>query len=158
LAESQFQDVLRGNTLTLDPDIPISEVKPMRTVVSASLMTPPCATIFSVPLALILGLIGVCGVFAFFVSTHTRKMGIRLAGGTLPGDVLWLILKEEARFCLIGVPLGLASALVFTGFLSRELDGVSPAEPVTFVSAASVRTVATVLACYVATNAPRHWG
>jgi predicted permease len=155
LADAQVQDLLRNTIAALDPNIPISEVKPMNAVVSESISTPASTTILFVAfalLALILGIIGIYGVLAFLVSTRTREIGVRLALGAQPRDVLWLILKDGLRFSVIGIAVGLASAFALTRLLSSELYGVSPADPVTFISAASVMTVVTLLACYIPTR------
>jgi putative ABC transport system permease protein len=74
-------------------------------------------------LTLVLGMVGICGVFAFLVSKRTREIGIRIAMGAQRRDVLWLVMKEGARFSLIGVVLGLAAAFVLTRLLSSELYG-----------------------------------
>jgi predicted permease len=153
--ESQVQDALRRTIASLGPEIPLSEIRPMSAVVSDSVSTPASTTILFVAfaaLALILGIIGIYGVLAFLVSTRTREIGIRIALGALPRDVLWLVLKEGARFSLIGIALGLASAFVTTRLLAHELYGVSPADPVTFLAATTVMAAVTMLACYIPTR------
>jgi predicted permease len=155
LEESQVQDTLRRAILTLGADIPVSEVKPMREVISESVSTSASTTVLFVvfaALALILGAIGIYGVLSFLVSTRTREIGIRISLGALPRDVLWLILKEGAQFSIVGIALGLASAFVFTRLLASELYGVSPADPLTFVAAAFLMMLVTLLACYIPTR------
>jgi len=155
LDESQVQGILRRTVTALNSDVPLNEVKPMTTVVSESVSTPASTTFLFVAfaaLALILGVIGIYGVLAFLVSTRTREIGIRLAIGALPRDVLWLVLKDGARFSLIGISVGLASAFAVMRLLAGQLYGVSPADPVTFVAAAVVMAVVTLLACYIPTR------
>jgi predicted permease len=155
LEESQLQDVLRRTIASLGPQIPVGEMKPMRAMVSESVSAPASTTILFVAfaaLAVVLGIIGIYGVLAFLVSKRTREIGIRLALGALPRDVLWLVLKEGARFSLIGIALGLGSAVAITRLLASELYGVSPADPVTFLTAAALMTVVTMLACYFPTR------
>src|SRR6266853_989151 len=84
-------------------------------------------------LALALGLVGIYGVLSFLVSKRTREIGIRIALGAQRGDVLWLILKEGAKFSLAGISLGLAGAFVVTRGLASELYGIGPMDPVTYV-------------------------
>jgi putative ABC transport system permease protein len=62
--------------------------------------------------------------------------------------VLWLVMKEGAKFSIIGIAIGMTSALAVTRLLSSELYGVSPLDPVTFLGAASVMAIVTLLACY----------
>jgi putative ABC transport system permease protein len=155
LEESQVQDVLRLTIASLNPEVPASEVKPMRAVVSESVSTPASTTVLFVAfaaLALVLGLIGVYGVLSFLVSRRTREIAIRLALGAQRRDVLWLVMKEGAKFSLIGIALGLASALAITRLLASELYGTSPADPATFIATAVLMTAITLLACYIPTR------
>jgi len=159
LEESQLQNVLRSTIAGLNPEVPASEVKPMRAVVSESVSTPASTTILFVAfaaLALVLGLIGIYGVLSFLVSRRTREIGIRLALGAQRRDVLWLVMKEGAKFSLIGISLGLACALGITRLLESELYGVSPADPATFFAAAVLMSVVTLLACYIPTRRAMH--
>ncbi len=155
LEESQVQDALRRSILSLGADIPVSEVKPMHAIVSESVSTSASTTTLFVAfaaLALVLGAIGIYGVLSFLVSTRTREIGIRMSLGALPREVLWLVLKEGAQFSLIGIALGLASAFAVTRLLSSELYGVSPADPITFLAAAVLMLLVTLLACYIPTR------
>ena len=155
LDEAQVQDQLRRTVAGLNPEVPTGEMRPMNAVVSESVSTPASTTFLFVAfalLALVLGIIGIYGVLAYLVATRTREIGIRLALGALPRDVLLLILKEGARFSLIGIVLGLASAFAVTRLLASELYGVSPADPVTFSAAAAVMAVVSMLACYIPTR------
>jgi putative ABC transport system permease protein len=155
LEESQLQSVLRRTVAGLNPEVPASEVKPMRAVVSESVSTPASTTVLFVAfaaLALVLGLIGIYGVLSYLVSKRTREIGIRLALGAQRRDVLWLVMKEGAKFSLFGISLGLASALGITRLLASELYGVSPADPATFLAAAVLMASVTLLACYIPTR------
>jgi predicted permease len=155
LEESRLQDSLRRTVASLGAEIPISELKPMSAVVSESVSSSASTTILFVAfasLALVLGAIGIYGVLAFLVSMRTREFGIRMSLGASPRDVLWLVLRDAAQFCLIGVAIGLLSAFAITRLLSSELYGVSPADPLTFLAAAFVMTLVTLLACYIPTR------
>ena len=155
LDEAQVRDQLQRTVAGLNPEVPTGEVKPMSAVVSESVSTPASTTFLFVAfalLALVLGIVGIYGVLAYLVATRTREIGIRLALGALPRDVLWLVLKEGARFSLIGIVLGLAAAVAVTRLLASELYGVSPADPVTFSAAAAVMAVVSMLACYIPTR------
>lgn len=155
LDESQVQTALRRTIAGLNPQVPASEVKSMRAVVAESVSTALSTTelfVVFAGLALVLGLIGIYGVLSFLVSRRTREIGIRIALGAQRSDVLRLIMKEGAKFSLIGISLGLISALVLARLLVSELYGVSPADPVTFLAAAVLMTTVTLLACYIPTR------
>jgi predicted permease len=155
LDESQLQNALRRTVASLGADIPVTELKPMQSVVSESVSTSSSTTILFVTfagVALTLGAIGIYGVLAFLVSTRTREFGIRMSLGAHPRDVLRLVFKEALKFALAGITIGLLCALAVTRFLSSELYGVSPADPVTFLGAALLMTIVTFLACYIPTR------
>jgi ABC-type antimicrobial peptide transport system permease subunit len=94
-------------------------------------------------------MVGIYGVLAFLVSKRTREIGIRIALGAQRRDVLWLVLREGARFAAIGIALGLTSAFVVTRWISSELYGVSSADPLTFGCVGTLMAAVTMLACYV---------
>jgi len=155
LDESQIPDELRRTVRGLNGEVPVVEVKPMSAVVAESVSAPASTTFLFVTfalLALVLGIIGIYGVLSFLVSKRTREMGIRVALGAQPSDILRLVMKEGACFALIGVSLGVVSALALSRLLASELYGVSPADPLTFLIAASIMTLVTLLACYIPTR------
>src|SRR5207245_3320752 len=132
--------------------VAVSELKTMRAVVSEAVSTPAATMSLFVTfagLALVLGMVGIYGVLAFLVSKRTREIGIRMALGAQPGDVLWLILKEGAKFSLAGISLGLAGAFLVTRGLASELYGIGPMDPVTYASVSLVMAMVTMLACYI---------
>jgi putative ABC transport system permease protein len=155
LEDSQVQNVLRRTIAGLNPEVPASEVTAMRAMVSKSVATPASTTFLFAAfalLALILGIIGIYGVLSYLVSRRTREIGIRLAMGAQRADVLWMMMKDGAKFSLGGITLGLAASLAVTRLFASELYGVSPADPATFAAVATVMTVVTMLACYVPTR------
>ena len=150
--DSQVGGMLRRIVTGLNPEVPVSELKTMRSVVSEAVSTSASTMSLFVTfagLALVLGIVGIYGVLAFLVSKRTREIGIRIALGAQRGDVLWLILKEGAKFSLAGISLGLAGAFVVTRGLASELYGIGPMDPVTYVGVALVMAAVTLLACYI---------
>ena len=146
-----------GNTLRqivngLAPDVPVGEVRTMRAVISEAASTPASTTfLFAVfaGVALVLGMIGIYGVLAFLVSKRAREMGIRMALGAQRSDVLWLVMKEGAKFSFIGITLGLAGAFALTRLLASQLYGIGPMDPFTFSGVAAVMALVTMAACYI---------
>ena len=144
--------MLRRVVTDLNPQVPVSEVKTMTAVVSEAVATPGSTTSLFVTfagLALVLGMIGIYGVLSFLVSKRTREIGIRMALGAQRRDVLLLIIKEGAKFSLVGVVLGVAGAFAVTRLLASQLYGVSATDPITYAAVAIVMTMVTLLACYI---------
>jgi putative ABC transport system permease protein len=153
--DSEIATTLRSAVANLNQEAPVSEVKSMQAVVAEAASTPASTTTLFVVfagVALVLGVIGIYGVLSFLVSKRTREIGIRMALGAEPRDVLWLVLKEGARYSLAGILFGIAGALVLTRLLSSELYGVSPADPLTFFGVALLMALVTLLACYLPTR------
>ena len=149
---SQAGPMLQGIVAGLNHDVPVTDVKTLRSVVSEAVSTPASTMSLFVAfavVALVLGIIGIYGVLSFLVSKRTREIGIRIALGAPRRDVLWLVLREGAKFSALGITLGLASAFAVTRWLSSELYGVSAVDPLTYGSVALVMAVVTMLACYV---------
>jgi putative ABC transport system permease protein len=150
--DSEVGGMLRGIVNELNREVPVSELKTMRAVVSEAVSTPASTMSLFVAfagLALGLGMIGIYGVLAFLVSKRTREIGIRIALGAQRGDVLWLVMKEGAKFSLVGITIGFAAAFIATRGLASELHGVGPTDPVTYLGVALVMGAVTLLACYV---------
>ncbi|MGC2186000.1 MAG: ABC transporter permease [Terriglobales bacterium] len=153
--EAQAGAMLSRVVTGLNQEAPVSEIRTMRAVMSEAVSTPASTTSLFVTfaaLALVLGMVGIYGVLAFLVSKRTREIGIRIAMGAQRRDVLWLVMKEGARFSLIGIVLGLAAAVALTRLLSSELYGVSPMDPVTYAGVAAAMAMVTLLASYVPTR------
>ena len=96
--------------------------------------------------------IGVYGVLSFLVSQRTREIGVRIALGAQRRDVLYLVIKEGAKFSFAGIGIGLTGAFLVTRLMSSELYGVSPLDPLTYVGVAMVMAAVTLLACYIPTR------
>jgi predicted permease len=153
--DSAIASMLRRAVANLNHQAPVSEVKSMQAVVSEASSTPASTTslfVIFAAVALVLGVIGIYGVLSFLVSKRTREIGIRIALGAQRQDVLWLVMKEGARFSLAGISFGLAGAFALTRLLSSELYGISPADPLTFFGVALLMAVVSLIACYVPTR------
>jgi putative ABC transport system permease protein len=145
-------NVLRSTLTTSAPNIPITEFKTMRTVVSEATSTSASTTLLFVSfagVALVLGIVGVYGVLSYLVSRRRREMGVRLALGAQRSDVLWLVMKEGAKFAAAGIALGLAGAFAVARLLSSQLYGVTPMDAITYISVAVLVAIVTLAACYV---------
>jgi len=150
--DSQIATRLRNSVATLNREVPVSEVKTMRAVISEVVSTPASTAalmaVFAV-LALVLGAVGIYGVLSFLVANRTREIGIRMALGAQRGDVLRSVIGEGAKLTLAGIALGLAGAFAVMRILSGELYGVNATDPLTFSSVAILIGLVALCACYV---------
>jgi putative ABC transport system permease protein len=144
--------VLRSELLALDPNLSPLEIGTMDQQVNRSLSPVRAATHLvggMGVLALVLAAVGVFGLLAYTVSRRTREIGIRMALGARPQEVLALVLRQGLRLVLVGEVLGLVLALVLTRFMSGFVFGVSPADPVTYLGSALLLAAVGVLAGYL---------
>jgi hypothetical protein len=127
--------LLREALRALDPAVPLYSVKTMAEhfelgVYKQRLASRSLAVLGGV--ALILSIVGLYGLLAYFVALRTREIGLRRALGARAVDVLRLLGREGIRPALVGLALGLATAAATSGLLSGLLLGVSPRDPVAF--------------------------
>jgi predicted permease len=100
-------------------------------------------------LALALASLGLYGVLSFSVAERRHEIGIRMALGASARDVLRLVVSQGIGLIMIGIGLGVAGALVATRVLTAILFGVSPNDPLTFISISLLLTSVALLACYL---------
>ncbi len=139
---------LRHHVAGLDPLLPLANIKSLAALVDASLAERRFTMLVLLAFAAIavaLSVIGVYGVLAFLVGQRRREIGLRLAVGASPADVVWLFVREAAVLTLVGLGAGLAGALAAGRWISALLFGVTPADPVTL--AIVVCTLAGAAAC-----------
>ena len=136
----------------LDPGAVVYSVETMNGVLSKSLAPRRLSLVllggFAV-LALALSCMGLYGVLSYLANMRTREIGVRMALGANRGDVLRLILKQGAGMALGGVLAGFALALGLTSLVSSQLFGVTPHDPLTFMSVGVLLIGVALLACYI---------
>ena len=141
----------RGILGDLDPEIP-TRFRTFSQVYSASLGSRRFNVIltgFFGVVALLLATAGVFGVMAYSVSRRTREIGVRIALGAGPGDVLGMILGQGLRTIFIGVAIGIAGSLALTRAVESLLFGVTATDPLTFGGVTLLLLGAGLLACYI---------
>jgi putative ABC transport system permease protein len=99
--------------------------------------------------ALLLSMIGIYGVTAYYVTQRTHEIGIRMALGAQLRDVLTLVLKRGVTLAVVGIGVGVAGALALTRLLSSLLFGVAPVDVVTFTLVSVCLVAVAALACYI---------
>ncbi|HEX6823672.1 MAG TPA: ABC transporter permease [Candidatus Sulfotelmatobacter sp.] len=150
--EGQVSAMLHRTVAGLSADVPVTEVKTMRSVISEAVATPASTTfLFSsfAGVALILGIVGIYGVLSFLVSKRRKEIGLRMALGARRSDILLLVMKEGATFAIVGIALGAAGATLLAKLLATQLYGVSPMDTVTYAGVAALVSLVTMGACYV---------
>jgi predicted permease len=100
-------------------------------------------------LALILASVGIYGVISYGVGQRTHEIGIRMALGAQPLHIVRLVLQHGGVLALVGVAIGLASALGLTRLMASQLYGVHATDPLTFAAVAALLTLVALAACYV---------
>src|SRR5207302_11010612 len=98
-------------------------------------------------LAVALAAIGIYGVVHYAVAERTREIGVRIALGATPGEVLRLIVLQGMRLPVAGILLGLGAASGLTRVMAHLLFGVAPTDPVTFAAVAGGLVAASLVAC-----------
>ena len=93
--------------------------------------------------------IGIFGVLNYTVAQRTQEMGLRLALGAQTRDVLRLVLGQGVRLILLGLALGLVASFALTRVLAGMLFGVTPTDPMTFISVSLLLAGVALLACYL---------
>jgi putative ABC transport system permease protein len=99
--------------------------------------------------ALLLAMIGIYGVTAYYVTQRTQEIGIRMALGAQMSDVIKLVLSGGMVLALIGVSVGAAGAFALTRLMTSLLFAVTPTDRVTFVMVSLSLLVTALIACYI---------
>jgi predicted permease len=136
----------------IDPAVDPSELVTLREQVNRSMSTQRIAGAFLgvfASLALCLAAIGLYGVMSYTVSQSARELGLRMALGAVPRDVLGLVLSRGLVLTMIGLVAGVAVALGTTRLLGELLYRVSPRDPVVFGAALLLMLLASAAACFV---------
>ena len=152
--ETAAAELIRRTVRGVDPALPILSLRTFAQHLDANIslwLVRAGAALFSVfgGLALGLAVVGVYGVKAYAVARRTREIGIRMALGAEPGNVLRMILREGAVMLTSGLVLGLLLAFGTGKIVGSLLYQVSSLDPVAFTIAPLVLAAATLLACYL---------
>jgi putative ABC transport system permease protein len=137
---------------SLDSELPIYEVKTLDQTLAASLNQPKFNTLLLTVfagIALILTATGLYGVIAYSVTQRTQELGIRLALGAQPSDILKLVVGQGLLLATAGILLGLGLAFAFTQVLANLLFGISTTDPLTFTLVGALLLIVALLASYL---------
>ncbi|MFL6207328.1 MAG: ABC transporter permease [Pyrinomonadaceae bacterium] len=149
---SSLTTAVRNEIHALDKTLPIYNIKTMTDVAAAS-VAPRRASMLLLTafasVALLLAVIGIYGITAYYVTQRTHEIGVRMALGAQRSDVLRLIIGQGIRLTLIGLALGMVCAFALTRVMATLLYGVKPTDPMTFAGGALVLASVVLLACYI---------
>jgi putative ABC transport system permease protein len=136
----------------LDPNQPVARVRSLEEVRAESVAAPRLTTnllgLFAI-LALVIAAAGIGSVMALVVGQRRHEIGVRMAIGARPRDILRMILQQGMALAFVGVVLGLIGAFWLTRLLQQLLFEVGPTDPTTFIGVAAVLILAAFAACYV---------
>ena len=145
---TQIRSLMRA----VDPNIPLSTVKPVTLQISDSIYTDRLIAMLSAAfglLATLLAAIGLYGVMAQAVTRRTSEIGVRMALGAQPSAVLRMVVWEAGRMAGAGIAIGLAIAWGLTRLVQSQLYGVKAADPLVFCGAAAVLAMVALFAAFL---------
>ena len=143
---------VRGEVRAIDPELPVYDIKSMDQLLSAMVAQRRFSMALLgtfAGLALLLGLVGVYGVTSYLVAQRTREVGLRLALGAQPGELVRMVVRQGMGVAAAGIGVGLLGALAVTRLMAGLLYGVSPTDAATLAAVTALLALATLLANYV---------
>jgi len=143
---------VRGAVREFDPETAVANVETLEMARKDTLAPPRVLTsllsLFA-GLALVVALSGIGGILALSVSQRVKEIGIRIALGAQPSDILGVIMKEGMTLVAVGLVFGLAVAFAMSNSLRAFLFHITPADPLTLAGVAALLAIAASIACYI---------
>jgi macrolide transport system ATP-binding/permease protein len=141
---------LRSQLHNLDPNVPILESDSLANLLLSSLFAYRAAATLAALLGaigLVLASIGIFGVLSYSVNQRAQEIGVRMALGARPADILRLVVGQGMRLVLTGMAAGMVASLVAARLISDLLYGVKAADPITFAATTVILAAVALLAC-----------
>ena len=143
---------VRAALASIDREIPLFDVRTLSERAELLMMpranTMQLATVFAA-IAVGLSALGLYGVLAYVVAQRRREMGVRVALGSAPRAIIGLVLREGLTLAIAGIILGIAGALLLGRFLTSQLYGVGPSDPLVMIAMAVALSTVAALACII---------
>jgi putative ABC transport system permease protein len=143
---------VRGAVSSVNPTMPVFLIRTMKDLHDQSLARTSFALVMlgiAAAMALVLGVVGIYSVIAYVVAQRSREIGIRLALGAAPGELMRMFVRQGLVLTTIGAAVGLLTAVALTQWMSSLLFGVEPVDPPTYAAVLGVLGMAAALASYV---------
>src|ERR1051326_1984113 len=143
---------VRQAVWAVDKDQPVTNVRTMNEVFAAAISRERFQMLLLAlfaTLALVLACVGLYGVISYGVAQRTHEIGVRMALGAQPGDVLRLVIRQGMVLTIVGLVLGTIAALAATRVMTDLLYGVTATDAITFISVAALLVLVALLACYL---------
>jgi ABC-type antimicrobial peptide transport system permease subunit len=147
-----LEPAVRQLVSSMDPNLPLTEVRTMDDLLSLQLAQPRFAMILLgsfAGLALLLTMVGLYGVMAYSVSRRAREIGVRLALGAQRSAVMRMVLHDAAVLLLVGISLGVAASFASASVLKTTLYGVNPHDPLVLTVVCISVALTGLLAAYI---------
>jgi predicted permease len=143
---------LRAAVQLIDPDLPLQDIRTQQEQIDASMQQERIIAALTASfgvLALVLACVGVYGVMAYSVAQRTGEIGIRIALGALPREVLAIVLREATWIGLAGITFGLGAALLTSRMVKSLLYGLQPNDPMVLAASATLLALIALAATWV---------
>jgi putative ABC transport system permease protein len=143
---------VRAAVASVDAGLPLANVRPMTEVEADTANQPRFTTIvmaFFAGAAFLLAAVGLYGILAYSVQQRTREIGVRVALGAGRGEIFRLIVGNGMVLALVGLVIGVPTALAATRMMSGVLTGVTSTDPLTYVAVVAMLTACAFLASYL---------
>lgn len=136
----------------IDPDQPMERIRTLNQILDASVaqrrLSAQALGAFAAA-ALGLAALGLYGVLASHVAQRTSEIGVRLALGAMPSEILGLVLRQGCLLAVLGSAFGLAGSFALSRWLADFLFGISPLDPLTLGATTALLLATAVLACWI---------
>jgi len=152
VAPLSLAGAVRQAIWSVDPNQPIAQVASMEQIldqeVSSRRVQTTALAAFAI-VALLLAAIGIYGVLAYQVGSRIPEIGVRMALGASPSNVVWRVLGNALKLTALGVVVGAAGALAVSRLLASFLFGIKPSDPATYAVVAFVLLATASVAVYM---------
>ncbi len=145
-------DTVRRTIATIDPDLPLFDIRTLQERVDASMTTRRTPIMLAAGfsgVALLLAAVGIYGILAYLVQLRTKEFGIRSALGGNARSIFSLVLREGTAIVALGLTLGLGGAMALRRAIESQLFGVSPMEPAVVATVSGVLATVALIACLI---------
>jgi predicted permease len=150
-SESALAGEVRKLVRSMDPGVPVGDPAPMRNLIRDSIYVDRLIAILAAAfgmLATVLAAIGLYGVVAYTIALRTGEIGVRMALGALPGNILRMFLKQTSVTIVTGLVIGGAGALALSRLVQSRLFGIEAMDPAMLLAAGAALTLVALVAVF----------